>query len=50
MPKKKKLDKTVLRKSVPYPNSKHFKKGCPGWGANPGSFDFAYFLILSLYR
>jgi hypothetical protein len=23
---------------------------CPGWGANPGSFDFAYFLIPSLYR
>jgi hypothetical protein len=27
-----------------------FFKGCPGWGANPGSFDFVYFLIPSLYR
>jgi hypothetical protein len=27
-----------------------FKEGCPGWGANPGSFDFIYFLIPSLYR
>jgi hypothetical protein len=27
-----------------------FLKGCPGWGANPGSFDFVYFLIPSLYR
>jgi hypothetical protein len=26
------------------------KKGGPGWGANPGSFDFAYFVIPSLYR
>jgi hypothetical protein len=24
--------------------------GCLGWGANPGSFDFVYFLIPSLYR
>jgi hypothetical protein len=33
-------------------NSKEsfFKKGCPVWGANPGSFDFVYFLIPSLYR
>jgi hypothetical protein len=31
--------------------TKHvFKKGCPCWGANPRSFDFAYFLIPSLYR
>jgi hypothetical protein len=22
----------------------------PGWGANPGYFDFVYFLIASLYR
>jgi hypothetical protein len=22
-------------------------KGCPGWGENPGSFDFIYFLIPS---
>jgi hypothetical protein len=29
---------------------KYFFKGCPGWGANPGSFDFVYFLIPSLYR
>jgi hypothetical protein len=27
-----------------------FFKGCPGWGANPGSFDFIYFFIPSLYR
>jgi hypothetical protein len=27
-----------------------FFKGCPGWGANPGSFDFVDFLIPSLYR
>jgi hypothetical protein len=26
------------------------KMGCLGWGANPGSFDFVYFLIPSLYR
>jgi hypothetical protein len=25
-----------------------FFKGCPGWGASPGSFDFVYFLIPSL--
>jgi hypothetical protein len=24
-----------------------FLKGYPGWGANPGSFDFVYFLIPS---
>jgi hypothetical protein len=29
---------------------KMFLKGCPGWVANPGSFDFIYFLIPSLYR
>jgi hypothetical protein len=28
----------------------HFLKGCPGWGANTGSFDLIYFLIPSLYR
>jgi hypothetical protein len=28
----------------------YFFKGCPGWGANPGSFDFVYFLIPSLNR
>jgi hypothetical protein len=27
-----------------------FLKGCPGWGANPGSFVFVYFLIPPLYR
>jgi hypothetical protein len=27
-----------------------FKKSCPGWGADPGSFDFVYFLIPSFYR
>jgi hypothetical protein len=27
-----------------------FFKGCPGWGANPRSFDFFYFLIPSLNR
>jgi hypothetical protein len=28
-----------------------FFEGCPGcWGANPGSFDFVYFLIPSLNR
>jgi hypothetical protein len=27
-----------------------FFKGCPGWGANPGSFYFVYVLIPSLYR
>jgi hypothetical protein len=27
-----------------------FFKGCPGWGANPGSFAFVYFLFPSLYR
>jgi hypothetical protein len=29
---------------------KYFFKGGPGWGANPGSFDFVYFLIPLLYR
>jgi hypothetical protein len=27
-----------------------FKKGCPGWGANSGSFDLIYFLIPTPYR
>jgi hypothetical protein len=27
-----------------------FKLPGLGWGANPGSFDFVYFFILSLYR
>jgi hypothetical protein len=27
-----------------------FKKGCPGWGANPGYFASVYFLFPSLYR
>jgi hypothetical protein len=26
------------------------KKGCPGWGGDPGSFNFINFLIPSLYR
>jgi hypothetical protein len=28
----------------------YFKKGSPGWGANPGPLDFVYFLIPSIYR
>jgi hypothetical protein len=24
-----------------------FKRGCPGWGANPGPLDFIYFLIFT---
>jgi hypothetical protein len=23
------------------------KRGCPGWGANPGPLDFIYFLIFT---
>jgi Cys-tRNA synthase (O-phospho-L-seryl-tRNA:Cys-tRNA synthase) len=30
--------------------NRFFIKGCPGWGANPGSFDLIYFLIPSFYR
>jgi hypothetical protein len=26
-----------------YP-TKFFSKGCPGWGANPGSFDFVHLI------
>jgi hypothetical protein len=29
---------------------KNIYKGCPSREANPGSFDFAYFLFPSLYR
>jgi hypothetical protein len=28
----------------------YLKKGFPGWEATPGSFDFVYLLIQSLYR
>jgi hypothetical protein len=28
----------------------YFFKCCPGWGANPGSFDINYFCIPKLYR
>jgi hypothetical protein len=33
-----------------YAVEKFFFKSCRGWGANPGSFNFVYFLISSLYR
>jgi hypothetical protein len=33
-----------------YMMSFFLKKGCPGRGANPGTFDLVYFLIPSLYH
>jgi hypothetical protein len=29
------------------PDFDFFKKGCPGWGANPGLLNFIYFLIFT---
>jgi hypothetical protein len=41
----------VTAQPVEDPSKVFFKKkGCPGWGANPGSFAFVYFLFPSLYR
>jgi hypothetical protein len=40
----------MLKKEEKPARIKLFFKGFPGWGANPGSFDFVYFLIPSLNR